>query len=84
MRFVFLLGGLLGFALAAGAAFSAGCAPDRIFLDGAIGCLVGALLFRWLWSVMLSGLRETMVARQRAAAQAESAKAKPETLPFKS
>lgn len=84
MRYIFLLGGLLGFALAAGAAFFAESAPDRILLDGAVGCLVGALLFRWLWNVMLNGLRETLVARQRAAIEAEAAKAKPETIPFKS
>jgi hypothetical protein len=83
MRYVFLLGGLLGFALAAGTAFYMGRGPDRIFFDGAVGCLIGALLFRWLWSVMLGGLRETLVARQRAAA-AEAAKAKPELSPLKS
>lgn len=73
----------MGFALAAGTAFFAGRGPDRIFFDGALGCLVGALLFRWLWSVMLGGLRETMAARQRAAA-AEVAKAKPELSSLKS
>jgi uncharacterized membrane protein YccC len=82
MRYVFLLGGLLGFALAAGTALYMG-GPDRIFFDGAVGCLIGALLFRWLWSVLLGGLRETMVARQRAAA-AEVAKAKPELSSLKS
>lgn len=83
MRYVFLLGGLLGFSLAASAAFFAQSGPDRILLDGAVGCLVGALLFRWLWNVMLGGLRETLVARQRAVIEAESAKAKPEPTPFK-
>lgn len=77
MRYVFLLGGLLGFSLAAGTALLAERGPDRILLDGAVGALAGGLLFRWLWNVMLAGLRETMVARQRAAA-AELAKAKPE------
>ncbi len=84
MRYVFLLGGLLGFALAAGTAFIAGRGPDRIFLDGSLGCLAGALLFRWLWNVLLAGLRETMVARQRAAEAAEAAKTKPDAMPFKS
>ncbi len=73
----------MGFALAAGTAFFAGRGPDRILFDGALGCLVGALLFRWLWNVLLAGLRETMVARQRVAA-AEAAKAKPEPMPLKS
>lgn len=83
MRYVFLLGGLLGFALAAGTALYMGRGPDRIFFDGAVGCLIGALLFRWLWGVLLGGLRETMVARQRAAA-AEVAKTKPELSSLKS
>lgn len=77
MRYVFLLGGLLGFMLAGGTAFWMGRGPDRILLDGALGCLMGALMFRWLWNVMLAGLRETVVAKQRAAA-AEAAKHKPE------
>lgn len=77
MRYVFLLGGLLGFVLAAGTAFLMERGPDRVLLDGAVGCLAGGLLFRWLWNIMLAGLRETMVARQRAAA-AEVAKLKPE------
>lgn len=83
MRYVFLLGGLLGFSLAAGTALLMERGPNRVLLDGAIGCLAGAMLFRWLWNVMLAGLRETMVARQRAAA-AELAKAKPELSPLKS
>jgi hypothetical protein len=76
MRFVFLLGGLFGFALAGAASWQADCTPGRIFLDASLGCLVGALLFRWLWTVLLRGLRETFVARQRAVLAAE-AKAKP-------
>jgi hypothetical protein len=83
MRYVFLLGGLLGFALAAGTGLVMGRAPDRMLFDGAVGCLAGAFLFRWLWNVMLAGLRETVVARQRAAA-AEAAKKNPEFSSMKS
>jgi hypothetical protein len=75
MRFIFLLGGLLGFFLAALTDWLMERAPDRILLDGAIGALVGGLLFRWLWTVLLRGLRETLVARQEAAVAAQ-AKAK--------
>jgi len=78
MRFIFLLGGALGFILAVVTGWMMDRAPDRILLDGAIGCLVGALLFRWLWSVLLRGLRETLIARQEAAAAAAAAgKVKP-------
>ena len=40
--------------------------PDRIFLDASVGCLVGAVLFRWYWTIVLGGLRDTLVARYRA------------------
>lgn len=77
MRYVFLLGGLLGFSLGAGTAFVMGRGPDRVLLDGSVGCLAGAFLFRWLWNILLAGLREMVVARQKAAA-AEAAKKQPE------
>lgn len=70
MRFVFLFGGVLGFAVAALSGWLADRSADRILLDSAIGCLIGALLFRWLWSVLLRGLRETILIRQKAAALA--------------
>jgi hypothetical protein len=70
MRFVFLCGGILGFVLAALTGWLADRAPDRILLDAALGCLVGAGLFRWLWTVLLRGLREIILSRQKAAASA--------------
>ena len=45
-------------------------AADRVFLDAAVGCLAGALLFRWFWTVVLAGLRDTVVARHRASVAA--------------
>lgn len=83
MRYVFLLGGACGFCLAAGTSFAMERAADRVFLDGAVGCLAGALLFRWFWNVLLAGLRETMQARHRALA-AEAAKQPLEFPPLKS
>jgi hypothetical protein len=41
----------------------------------AIGCLVGAMLFRWFWNVLVGGIRETLVLRQEAAAAAAAAAA---------
>ena len=73
MRFVFLCGGSLGFALAATAGWLADRTADRILLDAAFGCLAGALLFRWFWTVLLRGLRETILIRQKAAALAAPA-----------
>lgn len=70
MRFIFLSGGVLGFLLAGGTSWLADRNPDRILLDGAFGCLAGGLLFRWFWTVLLRGLRETILTRQKAAALA--------------
>lgn len=73
MRFIFLLGGFCGFALAGGASWLAENLPGRVFFDASSGCLVGALLFRWLWTVVLNGLRQTITLRHEAAL-AEAAK----------
>lgn len=70
MKFVFLAGGLAGFLTASAGSLLAGHEPDRIFFDGAVGCLVGALLFRWFWTVLVRGIRETIIARNAAAASA--------------
>jgi hypothetical protein len=66
MKFVFLSGGLCGFLLGLVTSWQLDHAPDRVFLDAAVGCLAGALLFRWFWKIVLAGLRDTVVARYRA------------------
>ena len=66
MKFVFLFGGLLGFILGLTVSWLLDHAPDRVFLDASVGCLVGAVLFRWFWTIVLAGLRDTVVARYRA------------------
>lgn len=76
MKFVFLAGGFAGFVFTAAASFWAGHQPDRVLFDGAVGCLVGALLFRWFWTVLVRGIRETIIARNAAHAAAHAAKAK--------
>ena len=67
MKFIFLAGGLAGFLTASAASYWAGHQPDRILLDGAVGCLCGALLFRWFWTVLVRGIRETILSRHAAA-----------------
>ena len=67
MKFVFLLGGTTGFVIAAGTGLWMGRTPDRILVDAMIGCLTGAVLFRWFWNVLLQGVQETYIARHRAA-----------------
>ena len=73
MKFVFLSGGLVGFTLAALAGYSADRSADHIFLDASIGCLVGALLFRWFWTVLVRGIRETILIRHAATTAAAAA-----------
>jgi hypothetical protein len=75
MKFVFLAGGFSGFAVAAFVSWMSGHAPERVFLDATFGCLGGAWLFRWFWSVLLSAMRETVVNRHRAAIAAAAAAA---------
>ena len=66
MKFVFLSGGLTGFVLGLLTSWQLDHAADRVFLDASVGCLAGALLFRWFWKVVLAGLRDTVLARHRA------------------
>ena len=66
MKFVFLSGGLLGFLVGLLTSWLLDHSADRVLLDGAVGCLTGALLFRWFWTIVLAGLRDTVVARYRA------------------
>lgn len=73
MKFVFLSGGFAGFLVAASASLLAGHPADRVLFDGAVGCLVGALLFRWFWTVLVRGIRETIIARNAAAAATAAA-----------
>jgi hypothetical protein len=70
MKFIFLAGGFAGFITAGAGSVYAGHQPDRVFFDGACGCLAGALLFRWFWTVLVRGIRETILARHAAAASA--------------
>lgn len=73
MKFIFFLGGFTGFALTAAAGYFAGHPAERLFFDAAVGCLAGAMLFRWFWAVVLRGFRE--VARERHAAAMAAAAA---------
>ncbi len=75
MKFVFLAGGLVGFLSAGVAGYLADRSGDRIFFDAAVGCFVGALLFRWFWTVLVRGIRETILVRH--AATSASAAANP-------
>jgi divalent metal cation (Fe/Co/Zn/Cd) transporter len=72
MKFVFLAGGFVGFALAASSGLSAGREAGFVLRDAAVGCLVGAMLFRWFWSVVVKALTVT-IERRRSEALAQAA-----------
>jgi hypothetical protein len=80
MKFVFLAGGFFGFALVAATGLGAGRDASLVLRDAAIGCLVGALMFRWFWSVVVKALVET-VARRREEAIAAETKPAPAPVP---
>jgi len=67
MKFIFLAGGCVGFLATGLASYWAGHSSDRVLLDGAVGCLCGALLFRWFWTVLVGGIREVILQRHAAA-----------------
>ena len=73
MKFIFLIGGLAGFLLTAFAGLMADRSVNNILLDAAIGCLVGALLFRWFWSVMITSVQQTVEIKAAAEAAAAAA-----------
>lgn len=79
MKFIFLAGGFAGFLLTAIAGYLADRSVNNIILDAAIGCLVGAVLFRWFWSVALTSMQETVEikAREEAAAAAAATPSHP-------
>jgi hypothetical protein len=76
MKFIFLSGGFAGFLLAAISGYFSGHQADRVLLDAAVGCLVGALLFRWFWTVLVRGIRETILNRHAAATATTTGKTK--------
>jgi hypothetical protein len=76
MKFIFLAGGFAGFLLTTTTGLLSGREPDLVLRDGAMGCLAGALLLRWFWSIFVKVLTEAVNAK-RAAAAAAAAEAVP-------
>jgi hypothetical protein len=76
MKSIFLIGGFAGFALVAATGFMADRAADRVLMDSAVGCLMGALLFRWFWTVLVRGIRETILIRHAATTATAQGKSK--------
>lgn len=75
MRSIFLAGGFVGFLVVTIAGLAADRSYDLVLRDAALGCLAGAFLFRWFWSVLVTGLVHTVKAKRAAQLAAEEAEA---------
>jgi len=67
MKYFLLMGGFAGFAFVMIASFSAGNKPAVALRDAAIGCMVGALLFRMLHAAYLAGVKGCIADKARSA-----------------
>jgi hypothetical protein len=73
MRFIFLLGGFIGFSLVALTGWLADRALDNVLRDASLGALGCAFLFRWFWNLYAGAIAHT-VQQKRAAAEAAAEK----------
>ena len=73
MRFFITIGGATGFALALASSLHASHAPAYALRDGAVGCIVGALLFRIVHRAFLTSLLTYLDARAEALKQTNPA-----------
>jgi hypothetical protein len=66
MKAFVVLGGFLGFSLVTGAGFFVGRDPAKVLLEGSIGCVIGAVLFRWLYGVLVRNVQRSIQQRRQA------------------
>lgn len=78
MKYMMLLGGLFGFGLVFIAGWMAGRDTLSAVIEGSIGCVVAAMLFRWLGNIYQQSI-QTVVRERQAAARvtAETTEAEP-------
>lgn len=79
MKFLLLIGGSLGFALVFLGGWAVGREPLSSFIQASFGCLVGAVLFRWLGNTYARSVRTVLFERE-AASRARSAAGDPEAV----
>ena len=70
MRFIFLIGGFVGFMLVSVTGFLADRNIDLVLRDASIAALAGGILFRWFWAIFVKLLSQAVRAK-RATRQAE-------------
>lgn len=75
MRFAFLFSGACGFFLVVGVGLASGRDVEPLLRDGALACLLCALVGRWFWSGLEQAFARTLAARRAEAEAAEAAAA---------
>lgn len=75
MRFIFLIGGFVGFALITLTGVMADRAIDLVLRDASIAALAGALLFRWFWAIFVRLLSQAVRSKRATRQAAEDAAA---------
>lgn len=81
MRFIFLCGGFLGFSIVMIAGLLADRPMDLVLRDAALGCLFGACVLRWFWTIFLSALAVAVKNKRAARAAQEEAAAAAKATP---
>jgi len=75
MRFIFLIGGFVGFILVTVAGFLADRNIDLVLRDASIAALAGAILFRWFWAIFVKLLSQAVRSKRATRQAAEDAAA---------
>lgn len=75
MRFIFLVGGFVGFFLVTVTGLLADRNIDLVLRDASIAALAGAILFRWFWSIFVKLLSQAVRSKRATRQAAEDAAA---------
>ena len=75
MRFIFLVGGFVGFSLVTLTGVLSDRSIDLVLRDASIAALAGAILFRWFWAIFVKLLSQAVRSKRATRQAAEDAAA---------
>jgi len=75
MRFIFLVGGFVGFSLVTLTGVMSDRSIDLVLRDASIAALAGAILFRWFWAIFVRLLSQAVRSKRATRQAAEDAAA---------
>jgi len=75
MRFIFLVGGFVGFSLVTLTGVMSDRSIDLVLRDASIAALAGAILFRWFWAIFVKLLSQAVRSKRATRQAAEDAAA---------